>query len=196
MEKVDTDPNLQKLISSLWYGKEPQLDIDDPMILRQTWNTMKDIGTQYMWMGVLPTTTLCQLQSTYYQTIGLRKSGTKWGITLINKVLRATLALWFQRNEIVHAQMEEGLEGMEIKALYTAVENELSKGLMSLQPEDYYLLDTNIHRLRREPVEYIRGWLCSVKIARGDLVGAQQESIRDRGSTTHIQPNLSPREMN
>ena len=45
-------------------------------------------------------------------------------------------------------------------------------------------------------MESIRGWLCSIKIARGDFEGAQTESLKDRGIKEHIQPKLSRREMN
>ena len=80
---------------------------------------------------MLPTT-LCQLQSTYFQKISLKKSGAKWGITLIDKVMRATLALWLQRNKIMHTQTGKGLKRMETTALYTLVEKEPSREVMGL----------------------------------------------------------------
>ena len=44
---------------------------------------------------------------------------------------------------------------MHLEALYTAVEEELDRGLGGLQPKDYYLVETNIHRLRKEPIESV-----------------------------------------
>ena len=85
---------------------------------------------------------------------------------------------------------------MHLAALYSAVEEELDKGLRGLQPADFYLMETNIHRLRRDPIESVRGWLCSIKIARGDMDGARLESVKDRGIQSHHQPALTGREMN
>ena len=110
-------------------------------------------------------------------------------------MLRATLSLWLQRNEMVHAQTKEGINGMEREVVFTKIEEELSKGIGGLQPEDFYLLDTNIDKLRGEPIESVRGWLCSVMIARGDLEGAKEEGLKDRGIMSRSQPQLSEREM-
>ena len=51
-------------------------------------------------------------------------------------------------------------------------------------------------KIKEESLESIRGWLCSIKIARGDFERAQLESMKDRGVEEHTQPNLSVREMN
>ena len=85
---------------------------------------------------------------------------------------------------------------MELASLHTAVEEELAKGMGGLQPDDYYLLDKDIEKIKEESLESIRGWLCSIKIARGDFEGAQVESMKDRGMKEHMQPKLSMREMN
>ena len=52
------------------------------------------------------------------------------------------------------------------------------------------------YKIKDESLESIRGWLCSIKIARGDFEGAQLESVKDRGVKEHKQPSLSVREMN
>ena len=41
----------------------------------------------------------------------------------------------------------------------------------------------------------IRGWLCEMLIAHGDFAVARLESLRDRGSITHIVPTLNETEM-
>ena len=45
-----------------------------------------------------------------------------------------------------------------------------------------------------EHVGMIRGWLCEIMIARGDLASAWLESLRDRGETTHFIPILTAAE--
>ena len=64
-----------------------------------------------------------------------------------------------------------------------------------MQHEDYHLLTTPLDKLLHEPVEVQRGWLCSVKIARGDFNGAQLESLKDRSGLNFKQPHLSNREL-
>ena len=195
MEDVNTGPNIYHLMHSLWFGKQPYFDNDDSQDLVKIWNILQDIGTQGTWIGLLPIK-LCEMQDRYYTYMGLRSTGEKWGTELINKVLRATLHLWLQRNEVLHAQTKEGIKVMELASLHTAVEEELAKGMGGLQPDDYYLLDKDIEKIKEESLESIRGWLCSIKIARGDFEGAQVESMKDRGMKEHMQPKLSMREMN
>ena len=47
----------------------------------------------------------------------------------------------------------------------------------------------------QEPAELIRGWLCEIMIARGDLASARLESLRDRGEITHVIPTLTATEQ-
>ena len=195
METVDTDPCILELISTLWYGQQPNFTSEDPRYLVDMWNTMQDIGPHSMWMGLLPQC-MIKAQDDYYKSMGLRKTGQKWGTEVIGRCLKATLQLWLQRNEILHLQTVEGVNGMHLATLYSAVEEELDKGLRGLQPQDFYLMNTNIHRLRRDPIESVRGWLCSIKIARGDFDGARTEGMKDRGMQSHQQPPLTAREMN
>ena len=157
-------------------------------------DVLQEIGTATTWMRILPIN-LCTMQDRYYNMMGIRSSGKRWGTELINKVLRATLQLWLQRNEIVHAQTKEGLKGVEREALIIKKEDELAKGIGGLQPEDFYLLDTNMENLKGEPIESVRGWLCNAMIARRDLKGAQEEGLKDRGIISHHQPKLTGREM-
>ena len=41
----------------------------------------------------------------------------------------------------------------------------------------------------------IRGWLCEILIARGDLASARLESLRDRGEITNVIPTLTATEQ-
>ena len=38
-----------------------------------------------------------------------------------------------------------------------------------MEEEDFYLLETEEEDLIKKPAEMIRGWLCEIMIARGDL---------------------------
>ena len=60
-----------------------------------------------------------------------------------------------------------------------------------MDDDDFYLLETEEKDLIKEPAEMIRGWLCEIMIARGDLASARLESLRDRGEITHVIPTLT-----
>ena len=128
---------------------------------------MRDLGVSGMWMGLLPNN-LVHLQNQYYKMIHSQRSGIRWAADLVGKMLRATHKLWIQRNDLLHARTESGLKG------YTLIE------LTSLIQEQYTC-----------PVESIRGWLCFVLIARGNIEAAQNESINDRGALSHQLPRLT-----
>ena len=100
------------------------------------------------------------------------------------------------RNDMVHLKTEEGLKGMDLVVLQHEVESEVNRGVDMMEPEDHYLLDIHLPTLLLEPVEYLRGWLCSVKLARGDFEAAREEGLNDRGMATHAQPSLSVGQLN
>ena len=155
---------------------------------------MVDISTQSMWKGLLPKG-MCDIQHEHYKLIGHRRTGLNWGVTFTGKLLRASLALWLERCSIVHAHTVEGIRGMERVALDNEIRKEKTLNLTNMQHEDYHLLSIPLDKLLHEPVEVQRGWLCSVKIARGDFNGAQLESLKDRSGLNFKQPHLSNREL-
>ena len=106
-------------------------------------------------------------------------------------MLRATHRLWLQRNDILHARTEAGLKGHTLIELTSWVEQQYTAGVQGMPIEDHYLLDIPISDLLNGTVETVRGWLCSVLIARGDLEAAQRESINDRGVLSHQLPLLT-----
>ena len=60
------------------------------------YNTLRDIGLHQMWLGFLPVG-MVEYQESYYQQIGSRKSSKKWGLDLVQKMLRATHDLWMEK---------------------------------------------------------------------------------------------------
>ena len=113
----------------------------------------------------------------------------------MGKILRATHKLWMARNEMVHLKTEEGLKGMNMVELHSEVNAELQRGIDLMAAEDYYLMEVDSGKLLLKPLESLRGWLCSVKLARGDTEGAKQEGLNDRGLLSHKLPTLSTGQM-
>ena len=83
---------------------------------------------------------------------------------------------------------------MERIALDTEIRKEKRLNLQQMDLADYHLLNISLEKILKETVEFQRGWLCSVKIARGDFAGAQLESLKDRSGLNFKQPHLTVRE--
>ena len=102
-----------------------------------------------------------------------------------------THILWMERNNLLHLRAANGIRGLCNIALQTAVSQQYNLGYDGMEEEDFYLLDTDKEELLKEPAEMIRGWLCEILIARGDLASARLESLKDRGEITHVIPILT-----
>jgi len=193
MEEVDTCPKLLAMITSFWKNQLPSHDEDTPPQLHKIYNILREIGVQSMWSGFLPLG-LIEYQHSHYQLLGKRNTGNSWGNKLVGKLLRATHQLWLHRNSILHAQTENELKVMDIMQLQDAVQRELDKGKAGLPMEDWDLLDINIHDMMTEPVDYIRGWLCTILIARGDIAAAKEENMKDRRNSSPFPTNITDKQ--
>ena len=60
-----------------------------------------------------------------------------------------------------------------------------------MEAEDQYLLQMSLEERTAGTAEDIRGWLCSVLIARGDIESAKVESSKDRGNLSQTLPRLT-----
>ena len=114
-----------------------------------------------------------------------------WASRLVGRILRVTHSLWLYRNSMVHLATEEGLRGMDLIALHSEVEKEYSRGVELMAQADHHLLETPLDTLLGDSLENLRGWLCHVKLARGDLEGAVEEGLDDRGLMRHSRPSLT-----
>ena len=143
-----------------------------------------------MWTGFIPTD-MVLFQHQYYQSTGSKRTGQKWATMFIGKMIRATHSLWLERSNMLHLQIENGIRGLNLISMQTAVEHQLQLGYGNLNADNHYLLDKDIESLMKEPADMIRGWLCKILIARGDLASARLESLSDRGSNSHFIPHLT-----
>ena len=76
---------------------------------------------------------------------------------LIGKMVRATHSLWLERNHMLHLQTENGIRGLSLISMQTAIEHQLHLGYDNLPADDHYLLDMDVDSLMKEPVDMIRG---------------------------------------
>ena len=190
LAKVDTDPILLEIITAFWYGSSYKMDLDESYIYREVYSALKEMGVASMWMGLLPTH-IVELQEQYYRLIGSRRRGINWGSEFVGKMLRASLKLWLTRNNLLHAETDSGLKGYSLIELKDLVEKQLKMGIMNIATEDHYLLDMSLDEILAGTAEDIRGWLCSILIARGDFESAKAEGKKDRGILSHTLPRLT-----
>ena len=194
LDTIHTEPLLLEIITAFWHGDNLTLDEECPQSLTNIYNILRDIGLNQMWMGMIPVG-MIEHQTEHYQLIGSKKSGKKWGLDLVQKMIRATHGLWMERNNLLHLRAANGIRGLCNIALQTAVSQQYNLGHEGMEEEDFYLLETDEEELIKEPAEMIRGWLCEIMIARGDLASARLESLRDRGEITHVIPILTATEQ-
>ena len=127
LEEVDTDPMLLDVLTSFWHGEEVILGQDGPPMLQNIYRTIIKIGLHQMWMGFLPVE-MVQFQDDYYLQIGSKRSGKKWGSEFVGKMIRATHGLWMERNNILYLRTVNGIKGLCIISMQTAVEQQLDLG--------------------------------------------------------------------
>ena len=96
---------------------------------------------------------------------------------------------------MVHLKTAQGLTGMRLMELQQEIEFELSRGVELMEVDDHHLMEVQLDSLMADSLENLRGWLCSVKIARGDCAAAEAEGLRDRGLLSRAQPTLSAAQL-
>ena len=110
-------------------------------------------------------------------------------------MIRATHGLWMERNNILHPRTANGIKGLCIISMQTAVERQFDLDHENLDEVYHYLLKNDVETIMKEPVEMIIGWLCEILIARGDFTSARIQSLCDRNDISHIVLILTDREM-
>merc|ERR1712214_83571 len=102
-------------------------------------------------------------------------SGKKWASEFIYNILKAKHNLWIASRKIVHDRAQGGLYMEENREIKRLVKEELSRGTIGMMPKDFILLNVTEEQLNSKPVDFIRGWLVDVYIARGDRYNAERE---------------------
>ena len=80
---------------------------------------------------------------------------------------------------------------MDLIALHSEVKREVNRGTALMAVEDHHLMDETLDSLVESSLEHLRGWLCRVKLACGDIEGAVDEGLNDRGLLRHSRPSLT-----
>ena len=121
-------------------------------------------------------------QHKYYLHIGSRKQGLSWGTKLCKKLIDASNSLWNKRNTFEHDRKLHGIIEVEDIRLKREIKAQYRLGITSLKQSDRYLFNEPMLDLWSKNGTYIRSWLATVLIARGEYQEAKIELARSRGN--------------
>ena len=94
---------------------------------------------------------------------------------MIYNILKAKHNLWLISRKIVHDKAHGGLYMEENREIDRLIREELNKGTLGMSPSDFPLMNTTLSKLKTKPVDYVRGWLVDVYLARGEYHNAEKE---------------------
>ena len=132
------------------------------------------------------------LQQGNYEHIGSKKTGLKWGGNLRDKLIIATRSLWNKRNSIEHDTTYHGIQELEDLKLEKEIRAQYRLGTNDLPASAAYLFSPTRQELCSQDGAYIRSWLATVLIARGEYDRVKEELISSRGKVGYIRarPNM------
>ena len=107
-----------------------------------------------------------RIQKNYYASINSKRSVKRWAAAIIHKLIMIVWDLWSFRNKLVHGP--KGIEESERhKELNSKIEEEYSKGSLTLIEKDKHLIDDNgLEDLTTGTVYDKQAWLERIEAAR------------------------------
>ena len=114
---------------------------------------------------------------------------------MCEKLIDATHSLWRKRNSFEHDRETHGLREIEDVRLEEAVKRQYALGKEGLHASDHFLFNKPRLELWSYPGEYVRSWLATVLIARGENALAQQEMSTFLGDKSACRKRTAPGEM-
>ena len=194
MESVSTHPQLQDMLIKALAGDPisfPEGNYTDWSMIQRHLCTIPQI---HLMQGFIPIG-LSDLQQSYYTQIGSLRKGSTWARQLCEKLMDATHSLWRKRNSFEHDRMTHGMRELEDVRLEDAVKRQYTLGTEGLHVSDHFLFNKPRLELWSYPGEYVRSWLATVLIARGENDLAQQEMGTFLGDKCARRKRPTPGEM-
>ncbi len=171
---------IDMLMAVIWRNKI-EIPQEYTIYWSATKNKLKKLTYLQVMQGFLPQG-MWQQQHEYYLYLGSRKQGYSWGTKLCEKLIDASHSLWNKRNTFEHDRKLHGLIEVEDIRLKKAIKEQFSLGKTNLKQSDEYLFQGSMLDLWSKNGTYIRLWLATVLIARGEYQEAKMELTRSRGN--------------
>jgi hypothetical protein len=114
------------------------------------------------------------IQHRYYQSIHSKKTGFRWTVALIKKLMNVAWDMWQHRNSVLHDDPENYHTKLLVGEADRAIEQEFAMGTANLLREDRFLLRSKRKVMAGELAEKTR-WLASISGARAAWEAKQAE---------------------
>jgi len=106
------------------------------------------------------------LQAQYLQSVGSRRSISRWSAQLSRKLIEFSHSVWMYRNSVLHAQNEQG-HAITLTTLHSQIELQFALGLQNLLPADHvYITHFSQQALYALPIPDQERWLAAMHLAR------------------------------
>ena len=108
---------------------------------------------------------LIEYQQQYYKTLGMRKTGNRWGAQLVNRMWTIIQSHWIHRNQCLHeTEALARLSGVDDLKTAIAREYELGLGELPSVYTSYFI--PPLAFILDKPTTYIRRWFLVVRSGR------------------------------
>jgi hypothetical protein len=115
-----------------------------------------------------------EIQHRYYQSLESKKTGFRWTVALIKKLMNVAWDMWQYRNSVLHDDPENHHTKLLVNEANRAIEQEFSRGTTTLLREDRFLLRSKRTVMSGELADKTR-WLASISGARAAWEAKQAE---------------------
>jgi len=126
------------------------------------------------------------IQAQYFQSIGSRRSTSRWCAQLARKLMEFSHSLWVHRNSVLHAQNEQGRTAA-LSALRSQVDFQFSLGTADLLAADQvYVTRFSPASLSALAIPDQERWLSAIRLAREHgrtLISSELSSMRRNMAT-------------
>ena len=191
LTQQNTHPDLLRMIIHIFSERPQYIRPATTSFRSPIYRRLHMLSRHQILQGFLPKG-ITNLQQGYYEHIGSKQTGVKLGETLCDKLITATHLLWNKRNSIEHNKTHHGIQDLEDLSLEKEIRSQYRLGTNDLPDSTAYLFSQTRQELWSQDGAYIRSWLATVLLTRGEYNRAKEELIASRGKVGYIRarPNM------
>jgi hypothetical protein len=176
LEEQRTEPALQEAIIlnlQQWRQNSSNTNRNKNSALQQTLLQQSEMGWYSFILG-RHSKGFESIQHAHYQTIQSKKTGLRWTVALIKKLMGVAWDMWQHRNSVLHDDPDNYHTKLLVGEADAAILQEFAAGTTTLLPEDRFLIRSKKTVLAGTIVDKTR-WLASILGARAAWEAAQAE---------------------
>jgi hypothetical protein len=177
MEEQQTDPYLGKaIISHLqhWRDDTPHDNRNYRRTLRQALLQQQEVGWYSFILG-RHSKDFQHIQQAYYHSIDSKRTGLRWTVAIIKKLMDVAWDMWQHRNAVLHDDPNNYHTKLLIEEADLAILQEFAEGSSNLLRGDRFLLRSR-RTVLKGSIEDKTRWLASIAGARAAWEAKQKET--------------------